>query len=85
MALSIAERKHLMPFGAQREVSMEQRVDPGYVSKVMNGEMVAKTRPSRKKLRRVQVAIARKLGRTVDEVFPPAVTSQESAQLVRTA
>lgn len=70
MPLSIAERKHLMPFGAQREVSAEQRVDPGYVSRVMNDDVRPKTPPARKKLRRVQVALARKLGRTVDDVFP---------------
>lgn len=72
-----------MPFGAQREVSAEQRVDPGYVSKVMNGEIRPKTLPSRKKLRRVQVAIARKLGRTVDEVFPQ--TKQEAAPVLARA
>lgn len=77
MPLSIAERKHLMPFGAQREVSAEQRVDPGYVSKVMNGEVFPKTLTSRKKLRRVQVAIARKLGRRVDEVFGGDVVTTE--------
>lgn len=69
MPLSIAERKHLMPFGAQRAVSAEQHVDPAYVSKVMNGEVFPKTLVSKKKLRRVQVALARKLGRRVDEVF----------------
>ena len=62
-----------MPFGAQREVSAEQRVDPGYVSRVMNDEVFPKTPPSRKKLRRVQVALSRKLGVTVDEAFPPEI------------
>ncbi len=84
MPLSIAERKHLMPFGAQRAVSTEQRVDPGYVSRVMNDEVFPKTATSRKKLRRVQVAVAKKLGRTVDDVFPPAElaqTNQEAAPL----
>jgi hypothetical protein len=70
MPLSIAERKHLMPFGAQREVAAEQSVDAGYVSRVMNDEVHPKTPPARKKLRRVQVALARKLGRTVDDAFP---------------
>lgn len=71
MPLSIAERKHRMPFGAQREVAAEQAVDAAYVSRVMNEEIHAKTPASRKKLRRVQVALARKLGVTVDEAFPP--------------
>jgi hypothetical protein len=69
MPLSIAERKHQMPFGAQRAVSAEQRVDPAYVSKVMNDEIHPKTPTAQKKLRRVQVALARKLGRRVDDVF----------------
>lgn len=70
MPLTVAERKHLMPFGAQREVAAEQAVDAGYVSRVMNDEVHPKTPPARKKLRRVQVALARKLGRPVDDVFP---------------
>jgi hypothetical protein len=78
MPLTIAERKHRMPFGAQKEVSAEQRADPGYVSKVMNDEIRPKTLPAKKKLRRVQVAIARKLSVTVDEAFPPD-TQQETA------
>lgn len=76
MPLTTAERKHRMPFGAQREVSAEQRVDPGYVSKVMNDEIRPKTLASRKKLRRVQVALSRKLGMRVDEVFP--ISEQEA-------
>lgn len=71
MPLTIAERKHLMPFGAQREVAQAEGVTPSYVSAVMNDDVPAKTAPTRKKLRRVQVALARKLGRTVDDVFPP--------------
>lgn len=74
MPLTIAERKHLMPFGAQREVAEEQQVDAAYVSKVMAGEVIPKTAASRKKLRRVQVALARKLGRRVDEVFGADIT-----------
>lgn len=77
MPLTIAERKHLMPFGAQREVAAEQSVDAGYVSRVMNDEVHPKTPLARKKLRRVQVALARKLGVTVDEAFPPQ--KQEAA------
>jgi transcriptional regulator with XRE-family HTH domain len=73
MPLSVAERKHRLPFGAQREVAAAEQVDRAYVSKVMNGEIFPKTPPARKKLRRVQVALARKLGVTVDEAFPPEV------------
>lgn len=79
MPLSVAERKERMPFGAQKAVSTEQRVDPGYVSKVMDDAIRAKTEPGRKKLRRVQVALARKLGVTVDEAFPPASAQATAA------
>jgi hypothetical protein len=71
MPLTIAERKHRMPHGGRKEVAAEQMVDATYVSKAMNGELFPKTSTGRKKLRRVQVAIARKLGVTVDEAFPP--------------
>ena len=79
MPLTIAERKHRMPFGAQLAVSHEQRVDPGYVSKVMSDDIRPKTPAGRKKLRRVQVALARKLGVTVDEAFPPTSEPQSAA------
>lgn len=84
MALSIAERKHQMPFGALREVSTDQRVDPGYVTRVMNGEIRPKMAASRKKLRRVQVALARKLGVTVDEAFPSEI-AQVNRELLQAA
>lgn len=69
MPLSIADRKHLMPYGAQLEVAREQGVAESYVSAVMNGSVQPKTEATRKKLRRVQVALARKLGRRVEDVF----------------
>lgn len=71
MPLTIAERKHRMPYGAQLEVARQEGVAESYVSAVMNGDVRPKTEPTRKKLRRVQVALARKLGVTVDEAFPP--------------
>jgi hypothetical protein len=70
MPLTIAERKHLMPYGAQHQVAIEEEVSESYVSAVMSDEVRPKTSTTRKKLRRVQVAIARKLGRTVDDAFP---------------
>lgn len=69
--LSIAERKHRMPYGAQKQVAAEEQVSEQYVSGVMNDEVKPKTEKGAKKLRRVQVAIARKLRMRVDEVFPP--------------
>lgn len=70
MPLTIAERKHRMPFGAQREVATEEGVDEAYVSKAMNDEVHPKTPEARQKLRRVQVALARKLKVRVEDVFP---------------
>jgi hypothetical protein len=71
MPLTIAERKHLMPFGAQLDVARAEKVSKSYVSAVMGDAVRPKTLRARKRLRRVQVALARKLGRTVDDVFPP--------------
>lgn len=72
MPLSIADRKHLLgkQFGVQRELAAELGVHHTYVSRVVNGEVIPKTLHSQKKLRRTQVAIARKLRRRVAEVFP---------------
>lgn len=79
MPLSIAERKHQMPFRAQAQVADAEGVAESYVSAVMNGTVHPKTDETRKKLRRVQVALARKLGVTVDEAFPPAEQVQQVA------
>lgn len=82
MSLSIAERKHQMPRGAQRQIATEHGVKEGYVSEVMGDLVRPTTEAGRKKLRRVQVALARKLGKPVDEVFPPATqTNQDTAPL----
>lgn len=77
MPLTIADRKHQMPYGAQKEVATDESVTETYVSLVMGDAVNPKTAEGRKKLRRVQVAIARKLGRRVDDVFPQ--TNQETA------
>lgn len=74
--LTIADRKHLMPFGAQVQVATEEGVAQSYVSAVMNDEVFPKTDATREKLARVQAALARKLERPVEEVFPP---KQEAA------
>jgi transcriptional regulator with XRE-family HTH domain len=70
MPLSIAERKHRMPYGAQMEVAREEGVAESYVSAVMNGEVRPKTEPTRQKLHRVQEALSRKLGTSLDDAFP---------------
>lgn len=77
MPLTTAERKHLMPYGAQKEVATEQGATEAYVSLAMNGEVRPKTEAGRQKLRRIQEALAAKLGVPVAEAFPETI--QEAA------
>jgi hypothetical protein len=79
MPLTIADRKHLMPHGAQREIAADLGVDESYVSRVVAEAIHPRTARGRKQLRRIQVAVARKLGITVDEAFPPAEPVQQVA------
>lgn len=86
MPLTIADRKHQMPYGAQREVASEQKCTEAYVSLVMSDDVRPRTEVARKKLRRVRVALARKLGRPVDDVFPPETPGRsDTPQLAQTA
>ncbi len=71
MPISIADRKHRMPFGAQQEVADELEVPKSYVSAVMSDEVFPKTEETREKLRRVQEALAKKLELPVEDVFGP--------------
>lgn len=59
-----------MPHGAQQQVAAALHVDKGFVSKVMDDAVKPKTDLGRKKVRAVQVALARRLRLPVDEVFP---------------
>jgi transcriptional regulator with XRE-family HTH domain len=74
--LTLAERLHQMPFGAQVRVAEQEGVSKQYVSKVMNDEMHVKTPAAQEKLRRVQIALAEELGLPVDDVFAPLPTPQ---------
>jgi hypothetical protein len=71
MPITIAERKHRMPHGAQKAIALELAVDEAFVSRAMNDEVFPKTEPTREKLRLVQEAIAQKLELPIDDVFPP--------------
>lgn len=73
--LTIAERKHQMPRGAQVQVANDLGLSTTYVSAVVNEMIHPKTPAAQKTLRRTQVALARKLGVTVDEAFPPVAQS----------
>lgn len=81
MTLSVAERKHQMPHGAQREVAETESVAMSYVSAVMAGEVFPKTDRSRLKLRRVQKALAKKLGVPVADAFPEGSAPKAEAQV----
>ena len=60
-------RKERLPFGAQAEIARRLGVTPSVVSRVMNNKG-ADLAPQT--IRKVKVAIARKLRMRVDEVFP---------------
>jgi hypothetical protein len=78
MPMTVADRVHQMPHGAQRVVARDLGLAESYVSAVITGDARPKTARGRKTVRRVQVAIARKLSVTVDEAFPPDA-QQETA------
>lgn len=70
MPLSIAERKYDMPHGALQQVARAEGVANSYVTAVLNGTVSPKSDAAKARVRRIQVALARKLGQTVDDVFP---------------
>lgn len=82
--LTIAERKHRMPHGAQTIVAKRFAVSGTYVTDAMNGVLRPSGDDARKKLRRVQVYIARKYFRLpVAVVFPES--EQEAAPVLARA
>lgn len=68
MSIARYARKERLPVGAQREIATKLDVAESVVSRVMN-DKGADLSP--KTIRRVRVAIARRIGMRVDEVFPP--------------
>jgi hypothetical protein len=71
LPLSTAERKHRLPHGAQKDIAVEEGVSTQYVSAVLADLVKPRTERGTKTVRRIQVAIARKLRMRVDDVFPP--------------
>jgi predicted XRE-type DNA-binding protein len=68
MSIARYARKERLRTGAQNEIALRLDVSKSTVSKVMNdkvSDLAATT------IRKVRVAIARKLRMRVDEVFPP--------------
>lgn len=66
MALTIWERKSKLRFGVQKEVAKEEGCDPAIVSMVVNDKA---GNYDSKRVRRIQVRLARKMGVRVDEAF----------------
>lgn len=60
-------RMERLPYGAQAEIARKCGVSPSFVSLVMNDKAVALNQA---KVRKVRVAIARRLRQPVLEVFP---------------
>ena len=78
MPLTVAERKHLLTQGAQRDIAREAGVSEALVSEVVSDSYRPKTDRGRATERRIRVRIARKLGMKVDDVFPPKAEPTES-------
>lgn len=82
--LTIAERKHRLPHGAGKAVASRFGVSGTYVTDTMNGVLKPTSDEAKKKLRRVQVWIARKYFRLpVAVVFPES--EQETAPVMARA
>lgn len=69
MALSAVGRKALLEHGTQLRVATRLDVSTAYVSAVVNGEMLPKTRLGWRSYRKVQRAVAKALGLDVTEAF----------------
>lgn len=70
IALTVAERKHRLPFGAQKRIAEELGVSRALVSAVVGDKYHPTRYEGNKTLRRIQVRVARQLGLRVDEAFP---------------
>lgn len=62
--------RDLLPRGAQAEIARELGKPTSVVAMVLTGKYPAATSKGAATVRKVQVAVARKLRRRVDELFP---------------
>ena len=69
MALTALRRKRLLTHGDQKKIAFRFALSDAFVSFVMNGHNLPVTPDGWKNYRKVQNAIARKLGMTVEEAF----------------
>jgi DNA-binding transcriptional regulator YdaS (Cro superfamily) len=72
MTTDTALIKALMEHGEQKKIAASLGVAEPTVSNVITGAYRPRTDRGRKTLRRVQVAVARAIGKRVDEVFGQA-------------
>jgi len=70
MADSSVSIKEKLEHGMQRKIAKQLGLSEGYVSEVVSGVLNPRTERGRKTQRKVQVAVARAVGKRVDEVFP---------------
>lgn len=69
MSLNGIGRKALLEHGRQTKIAGRFRVSDQYVSDVVNGERIPKTRRGRERYGRIQQAVAEELGLTLEEAF----------------
>lgn len=69
MALSAPGRKHLLEHGRQTKIAGRFHVSDQYVSGVVNGDPMPKTRKARARWARIQQAVADELGMPVEDAF----------------
>ena len=71
MAFSPVTRKLLLEYGTQAKLARRFRVSEAYISSVVSGEDIPKTRRGWVRYTKVQSAIAEYLGVTLEEAFQP--------------
>ncbi len=71
MPISRYERKERLPFGAQKEIAVNLKIAESTVSLVVNDKTATLHADT---VRKIRVAVARKIGVRVDEAFPPELT-----------
>lgn len=69
MSLSAIGRKALLEHGRQTKIAGRFRVSDQYVSDVVNGERIPKTKRGWARYARIQQAVADELNLTVEEAF----------------
>lgn len=69
MPLTVAERKHRLPHGAQKKIAAKRHVDRAYVSRAVASEVFPKTERAQLKLAGVLRDVAACLGLPLEDAF----------------